>query len=66
MSKDLIFKSADIKAVFLNGKTAYNLFIKNYACDKKTIYLPSTSPANAAFNFEKLVDNWSVIKNYIC
>ena len=48
---DLIFKSADIKAVFLNGKTAYNLFIKNYACDKKTIYLPSTIPANAAFNF---------------
>ena len=43
-------------------------FYKKY-CEKNTnlkaIKLPSTSPANARFSLEKLVEDWKVIQDYI-
>ncbi len=63
----VILKSADIKAVFTNGKTSdkyYNMYIKS-AVQRESICLPSTSPANAAWNLERLTDAWSVIKKYL-
>lgn len=54
-----IFKAADIKAVFVNGATAYKLCKKYNEFD--VIKLPSTSPANAAFSLERLIKEWSVI-----
>ena len=59
----IILNSADIKQIFVNGKTAYKYFCK-YQKDHKAICLPSTSPANAAFSLEKLIENWKAIRIY--
>ncbi len=63
----VILDSADIKQIFVNGKTAekyYNKYIKN--CIKRNaLTLSSTSPANAAWSVEKLVEVWSVINDYV-
>jgi len=59
-----ILDTANIKAIFVNGRTAekyYNKYIKN-TIKREAVCLPSTSPANAAFNLEKLVKSWSIIK----
>ena len=64
---NIILSSADIKAIFVNGKTAekyYNKYILN-AIKREAITLPSTSAANAAFSLEKLTREWSIIKEYI-
>lgn len=62
-----ILDTADIKAIFTNGKTSFNLYNKYILpkTDVKPIYLPSTSPANAAFSVEKLIDEWKIIKEYL-
>ena len=60
-----ILNSADIKQIFVNGKTAekfYNKYIKE-AIGKEAICLPSTSPANAAWSQDKLVSAWKIILN---
>lgn len=62
-----ILKTADIKQIFVNGKTAekyYNKYIR-HTIGKDAICLPSTSPANATFNIERLVAAWQIVKTYI-
>ena len=57
-----IFTTSKIKKVFCTGKTAYNLWKKNCAPQYEAQFnlqaecLPSTSPANAAWTFERLVE----------
>lgn len=58
-----IFKKADIKHIFVNGKTAekyYNKYTKD-TVGKAAVCLPSTSPANAAWTVERLVKAWEII-----
>ena len=64
---NIILGNADIKQVFVNGKTAEKFFNKyqNRTINRKAVCLPSTSPANAAWKLEKLIDEWSIIKEYI-
>lgn len=60
-----ILNSADIRQIYVNGKTAEKYFNK-YTRDKinrDAICLPSTSPANAAWSADKLIEAWSVIRN---
>lgn len=62
-----ITNSADIKAVFTNGAKSNNLY-KKYLREKTgidAIMLPSTSPANASYSLEKLIDKWQVILKYL-
>ncbi|MBE6801325.1 MAG: DNA-deoxyinosine glycosylase [Ruminococcaceae bacterium] len=62
-----ILKNADIRQIFVNGKTAekyYNKYIRN-TIDRDVVCLPSTSPANAGWSVEKLVEAWAVIKEYL-
>ena len=62
-----ILDSADIRGIFVNGKTAYRYF-KKYtepAIGRGAVCLPSTSPANAAWSVERLVGEWSVIKTFL-
>lgn len=60
----VILDRANIKAVFVNGTKAYELFVKyckQYVDEEgkpKLIKLPSTSPANAAWSLEKLTQTW--------
>ena len=54
-----IFAVANIERIYANGGTAYNLYRK-YVGDNIT-RLPSTSPANAAWTIDRLVDAWHVI-----
>lgn len=56
----VILSTACIDGIFVNGKTAEKYY-KKYSereTDIKAVCLPSTSPANAAWNIEKLVDTW--------
>ena len=59
-----IFAAADIRAVYCNGATAYNLYRKYLlpVTGREAVKLPSTSPANAAWTVKKLIEAWSVIR----
>lgn len=59
-----ILKKTQIKKIYINGKTAEKFYKKYQAklVNIPAICLPSTSPANAAWNFERLKEAWSVIK----
>ena len=55
-----ILKSADIRGIFVNGKTAEKYY-KKYIEQEigiKAVCLPSTSQANAAWSVDKLALNW--------
>ena len=58
-----ILSAADIKAIYANGSKAAELYNKLLlpVTGREIITLPSTSPANAAWNFEKLKEAWSII-----
>ena len=59
----IILDSANIKAIYVNGKTAekyYNKYIK-IKTGREAVCLPSTSPANAAWNLERLIKVWGII-----
>ncbi len=59
-----ILDYAPIERIFVNGKTAekyYRKFIEPELAIKAVV-LPSTSPANAAWNLEKLLKAWEIIK----
>ena len=59
-----ILTTADIKAIYLNGKKAYHLYQKYMqpVIQREGICLPSTSPANAAWSPERLIKAWSIIR----
>lgn len=55
-----ILNNSSVKRIFVNGKTAekyYNKYILK-TINIKAEPLPSTSPANAAYSFEKLCIEW--------
>lgn len=62
-----ILEAADIKAIFTNGRKSFSLFEKKIRpiINLTAIYLPSTSPANAAFSAERLAEDWKIIKEYL-
>ena len=55
-----LLNQAQIKNIYVNGKKAEQLYKKyiEKTINKKAICLPSTSPANAAWTLEKLIDAW--------
>jgi hypoxanthine-DNA glycosylase len=62
--RKLLKKYPNIKAIFLNGNKSYSAFKKyfpdlfeKYSCHK----MASTSPANARYSLDKLIEKWSVI-----
>ena len=61
-----ILECADIRQIFVNGKTAYKHFQKytHPMIQRDAICLPSTSPANAAWSLERLIEAWSIITTY--
>ena len=56
----VILKNAPIQKIIVNGKTAekaYNKYIEPVT-GIKAVVLPSTSPANAVWTLDRLVDAW--------
>lgn len=60
----IILNTADIRLICLNGKKAYQYYQKYMfpVIKREGICLPSTSPANAAWNIDSLLEAWSVIR----
>ena len=66
-----LFKEANIKQVYANGGKAYEI-CKKYLEDEiikatknEVIKLPSTSPANAKFSLERLMQEWRVVTDIL-
>ncbi len=60
----VILENCPIERIFVNGKTAEKYYNK-YTYPKtgiKAICLPSTSPANAAWKLDRLIEAWKIIK----
>ena len=59
----LILNSSPIKKIICNGKKSYELYKKyiEEQTGRTAICLPSTSPANASWTIDKLIDAWSVL-----
>ncbi len=64
----VILETADIQAIFCNGGTSYASY-KKYCRAKlgrEAVQLPSTSPANARWTKEKLIEAWgAALKPYL-
>lgn len=63
--KILLKKYPNIETICLNGNKSYSAFkkyfpdlLQKYNCYK----MPSTSPANARYSLDRLVQEWSIIK----
>ena len=58
-----ILDAADIRMIVTNGRKSHEIY-RRYCMGvtgREDICLPSTSPANAAWTFEKLMDAWKII-----
>ncbi|MCX2717392.1 DNA-deoxyinosine glycosylase [Helicobacter sp. MIT 21-1697] len=64
----VILSSAKINAIFCNGRKAYELFMRFFnaqMCEQIQVFLlPSSSPANARYSYEKLVESWQILREY--
>jgi len=60
-------KAENLQAIALNGSKAKELYIKKIGKIEgmDVLPLPSTSPANAVWTKEKLINEWGKIKKYI-
>lgn len=58
-----ILSAAPIERIFVNGKTAAKLYDRYILpqIGHPAVCLPSTSPANAAWNMERLYEAWKVV-----
>ena len=66
--KCLLKKYPNIKAICLNGNKSYTAFkkyfpdlLEKYICHK----MPSTSPANARYSTDKLIEEWELIDSFM-
>lgn len=61
---ETILSAANIKKIIANGNTAFSLYKKFWGntITIESIKMPSTSPANAAWTLEKLVEEWRKIR----
>ncbi len=59
----LILRTADIKKIYVNGKTAEKYYQKyqQNVTGREAVLLPSTSPANATWTLQKLTSSWQIL-----
>ena len=62
-----ILDVCDIRAIFCSGKTAYRLYRQHLLpmTGRGAVFLPSTSPANAAWADAALITACSLIRGYL-
>lgn len=63
----LILPETKIRRIYVNGSTAYRIFEKYMSAQiegtgLEAVRLPSTSPANAAWSFDRLLGEWKQIR----
>ena len=60
----MLCNKTKIKVIYCNGKKAKSLFDRYIGKEQQmeATVLPSTSPANAAWNMERLIKEWQIIK----
>lgn len=63
----VILDHAQVRAIFCNGATSYNLFMKYIYPELqiRPMKMPSTSPANAAWNLDRLYEKWKICADYL-
>lgn len=61
----VILNAADIRNIYVNGKTAEKYYNRYIRCNigRECTVLPSTSPANAAWKLDRLIDSWRIIRD---
>ena len=61
-----IIGNSKVSKVFCNGALSHKMYMKYIFPDTKieAVKLPSTSPANAAYSLDKLIEEWKIIKEY--
>lgn len=59
-----LLSQCEIRKIYANGGTAKKLYERysQKTTGREIIGLPSTSPANAAYSLDRLIEYWSVIK----
>jgi hypoxanthine-DNA glycosylase len=62
-----IIENSNVQAIYVNGGKAYDLYHKyaEKSTGIKAIKLPSTSPANAAWSLDRLIQSWKQIKDVL-
>ena len=62
-----ILSAAPVRQIFCNGGTSHQYYKKyqEKTTGRTAIRLPSTSPANAAWNLERLKSEWNAIRDYL-
>ena len=60
----VILDAAPVRQIYVNGKTAEKYYRKytQPVTGREAVCLPSTSPANAAWSVERLIDAWKIIR----
>ena len=60
----VILSSCDIRRIYCNGKKSHELYRKYIepATGRSAECLPSTSPANAQWTLDRLIEAWAVIR----
>lgn len=66
----LLAEYPDIRAIAFNGQPACRLFKKHIGITavgegREVLVMPSTSPANASYSFDRKLALWSEIKKWI-
>lgn len=62
-----IVRGSQVRHVFANGGKSYELYVRHGEAltGIPAVKLPSTSPANAAFSMERLLEEWGCILEHI-
>jgi len=61
-----LVEGAPIRRILLNGKTAYNLFVRHFPqYAGRATCLPSTSSANARMRLDDLIEAWRILAEYL-
>lgn len=60
-----ILETAPIRQIYCNGQKSWEIFHRYIEplIERTAVVLPSTSPANAAWNLDRLVEAWKIIRD---
>ena len=62
-----VLDGSNIRVIYANGGTAKRLYdrYQKKNCQREITGLPSTSPANAAYSVDRLMESWGAVREFI-